>query len=783
MKVVEQLTASVRSAALHNKEVQAAPTCILWTDSERQWESAIPRLQKELPELLVLGSYDPDNRTGPAIWLRCAIANKTEGLVFPPEVVPVIYLPGVSRQDLRAVESCPEKLKPLAELQYRGVIWSQLNGKDWTIVAFLKTKKGGLGLDVSPDVDTKSSALGALKRLLDEEISAIQHKRLDRDFFNGILTGGDPIRDLLKWIDNDELFKATKEESEWLAFVELISSRFGFNPEKDGVLMGATNLATRGTAWSAVWERYSEAPHLYPNIPNQMRRCSPPTETIFWLNPNDDTYTGWVQWNELQEKTLRSELNDLSNFGPTEARSRISELENAHGHRRSAVWAKIGLAPLAAAIGSLAALAEKTSVNFAVGTIKELEAHYISDGWVADDMVMRSLENLDTEADISAVSNAVVSVYLPWIEESARYLQKLVEKEKYPGGSCKDLQMREFDNSICVLFVDGLRFDSAKRLVKMLQQVDLKVEEMPNWCALPSVTATGKAAVSPVGDKFTGPEESTDFEPSVKKSNQSLKGGYHFKKTLKDEGWNILEKGDNGNGDGRAWCEFGDIDHEGHDRGWKLAKHLDALLLEIRNRVSGLISSGWKRVHIVTDHGWLLMPNGLPKTELQSALVSTKWGRCASIKPGASTEERLFPWYWNSHVQFALSDGVSCFKAGQEYAHGGLSLQECLTLELTITRAVGGNSEFLNLSFTEVIWKGMRCSVVIEGTTTALKLDIRKNAGDPSSSVSVKPKDLKQDGTTSIVVEDEDLEGKPAVLILIDKDNKLVAQINTIIGG
>jgi hypothetical protein len=33
-----------------------------------------------------------------------------------------------------------------------------------------------------------------------------------------------------------------------------------------------------------------------------------------------------------------------------------------------------------------------------------------------------------------------------------------------------------------------------------------------------------------------------------------------------------------------AWCEFGDIDHEGHDRGWKLAKHIDALILEITDR-------------------------------------------------------------------------------------------------------------------------------------------------------------------------------------------------------
>jgi hypothetical protein len=32
-----------------------------------------------------------------------------------PDGAPVIYLPGVSRADIRAVEDCPKELQPLAE--------------------------------------------------------------------------------------------------------------------------------------------------------------------------------------------------------------------------------------------------------------------------------------------------------------------------------------------------------------------------------------------------------------------------------------------------------------------------------------------------------------------------------------------------------------------------------------------------------------------------------------------------------------------------------------------
>ncbi len=66
----------------------------------------------------------------------------------------MIYLPGVSRTELRAIESCPRDLQPLAELQYRGVFWSQENSKDGTIRAFLSAENIGLNLDVAQDKAT-----------------------------------------------------------------------------------------------------------------------------------------------------------------------------------------------------------------------------------------------------------------------------------------------------------------------------------------------------------------------------------------------------------------------------------------------------------------------------------------------------------------------------------------------------------------------------------------------------------------------------------------------------
>ena len=116
------------------------PAAVLWPDEKREWERLVPRLRVLLPHFLVFGPYDPASRTGPAIWLRCVLAGKVPSITWPPGTVPIIYLPGVSRATLRATEECPHELKPLAELQYRGVFWSQTNGKDWTVTAFLQTE-------------------------------------------------------------------------------------------------------------------------------------------------------------------------------------------------------------------------------------------------------------------------------------------------------------------------------------------------------------------------------------------------------------------------------------------------------------------------------------------------------------------------------------------------------------------------------------------------------------------------------------------------------------------
>jgi hypothetical protein len=133
--------------------------------------------------------------------------------------------------------------------------------------------------------------------------------------------------------------------------------------------------------------------------------------------------------------------------------------------RRELVWAELGESPLAMAIKHLALVAEVTKSALAAGSVADLQASYANQGWRADDAVLAALACVDKPADVDAVTTAIRAIYLPWLEESARYLQKLVDGSSYPGGTIASAKAAfSPPKGECVLFVDGLRFDAARRL-------------------------------------------------------------------------------------------------------------------------------------------------------------------------------------------------------------------------------------------------------------------------------------------------------------------------------
>jgi hypothetical protein len=210
-----------------------------------------------------------------------------------------------------------------------------------------------------------------------------------------------------------------------------------------------------------------------------------------------------------------------------------------------------------------------------------------------------------------------------------------------------------------------------------------------------------------------------------------------------------------------------------------LAKRIQDELNGLSEIVAILLNGGWKKVKVVTDHGWLLMPGGLPKIELPKFLAETRWGRCALIKEGVKSDYPTVPWHWAGTVHIAVPPGVGAFKTSLEYSHGGLSLQECLVPELVIGSAAPTTAEAV---LSSVKWVGLRCRIQASESAVGLIADIRESIADAKTSLVSKPKEIEGDAQTSLLVSDDRLGGKKAFVVLIDASGNVVTKLPTVIG-
>jgi len=766
--LLEALIDSIHRAADYNRNVEEKPAAILWTDHERLWEPLIAELQARLPELLVFGPWDPDKRTGPAYWLRCAVAGKLDGIRWGDDDTPVVYLPGVSRAELRQVNICPAELKPLAELQFRGAFWTQANSKDWTPLAFLSSTHGGLGLDVATDNATKDALRRCLREVFAERVVRFEGKRVDADHILQLLNV-DVNRDILRWMNDPQGVRAAWPPQYWAGFCQQAVKQLKFDPAKEDPMSAADALAGLQGAWRPVWERYKEAPGNYPGVRALLGRLLQPASLIDDLEP-------YPALNAKAEGELREALAAFAAIKHVdEARRRIAELEASHGHRRQWVWASLGESPLAMALEHLVRLAELTRQPLTAASPAQMQAQYEKQAWQVDAAMVDALAAVREDASSRAVEAALAILYKPWLEEHAEKFQQSVRQHSYPLAMPPKPTASEA--GLAVFFVDGLRYDAGRKLAAALERDGRKVALGSAWTAVPSVTASGKVLASPAAVIALGEPGNADFEPLHKVKKQPLRAEL-LRSTLAEMRWQVLRgKDEVGDPAGFAWVEYGDLDRYGHDNQLRLAHDLTQQLTWVRERVTQLLAAGWKRVRIVTDHGWLLVPGKLDRVELDKHLAETNWGRAAKLKPGAPAQGVTLPWTWCDEVQIAMAPGAKSFKAGEHYAHGGLSLQESLTPVLEIVNTAPAMAQATIKSWR---WKGLRLQVEVEGAGRLL-VDLRRKASDRDTSV-VHPEEVAG-GKASLVVADDGLEGESATLVVLDEAGNVLARQAMEIGG
>src|SRR5690625_1353447 len=765
---------ALRDAAAFNAGVNSAPAAVLWADPERAWEPVIPRLQEAVP-ILVLGEYDPAAARGPALWLRAVLASP-ETAELPAHLAErdernpwVIYLPGISRGAVAEAAALDDSLAPLAEVAIRSNWWPSAHGQTpWTPHSFLASKQGA-GLDIASDSATKAALAQVLDKFLFEDIDDLKRMgRLDSSRLHHLVLD-DSVRTLLEWMNDPETVQASLEGAQWQALVASCKSVYGFSPEKDGALTAASRLGGRTGEWGAVWQRFAENPSRYPNLPALLDQARPSVVPLFGdTDPHPDS---WPSWNRDQEDVLRLALDALGTH--PDPRGRIEELAAAHTSREDNVWAALGQAPLARAAGHLAELADRVGSASTATDLQSQVAWYSDEGHVIDDLALRTIATARTAQDRSAVARALGAIYDPWVDQSARAFQKAAVGT-YRGQTGLDVAA-----GTCVVYVDALRYDLATRVARRLTGSSVVVE--PRQAAFPSVTPTGQPAVAPITISMAGGaafDASDDQGRAVKGAvlRSALTGA-----EVQFLDWDTAQVGDPA---GTAWTQTNMIDSLGHSHGHQMADLIDHHLDLVAERVRTLLDAGWRKVVVVTDHGFLLSGQAAQKVTLPIQVTegdAARKPRVARLKAAAARPDfPILPWTWDSSVDMVSAPGAAAFEAGCLYEHGGLSLQECVIPVVTGTR---GDSAAAPVQIAAVRWTGQRCRIDYGPAGAEVAAEVRLHPADASSAVG-GPKAPTEPGEVKVLVDEEQAPaGASAWVVLLDPSGEVLAQAQTTVGG
>jgi hypothetical protein len=767
--IYEKVVAALRQAGQHNSNIMVRPEVILWPDPEMQWSSVIPDLQKTFPALLIYGSYDSIKKQGPAIWLKCMVAQTLPEADWPDTETPIIYLPGISKNDLKNIQNAGLDFQPLIEYQYSGTVFTQENGREWSILAFLQNPLSGLGIRVTQDSATKEALKKALPSIFQDPDVLNGKALIDADYLNNLLFPN-IIPTILKWMCKGDVALAQMDAGKREVFNNLCKSQYEFEPDHKNIKAIAEKLGSQRNAWKYVWQHYAHAPKKYSEISELLRFAKPQDLGSGMFAYPDES---WPQVNEAKEEELNKALVAISKLHPKEATNKLNALEVQHGLRRGCVWAELGQTPLADALVHLKAMSEKSIEAFPAHSVDALKTYYVTEGYRVDQSMRKSLALVRTAKDKKAVKAVLNTLYRPWLESVTQKFQSLVEKDC----SIFSSQSASVETEAFILFVDAFRFELAKEFVDRLLQLKYNVAIDASWSAIPSLTPTAKPNVSPMANAVSTTSQIADFRPQLK-SGKDLQTAA-FRESLAAHNYTCLTSASEIDVHKKYWQEIGDIDTKGHEEQAEMVRRIEELFDQVQEVIENAFKQGIKKIKIVTDHGWLLLPGGLPKEELKKELTETRWGRCAFIKEGAKTDLLHLPWRWNPSTFIAYASGISFFKKNEEYAHGGISIHECLIPVLLVENT---NTAFVQAEIKFVKWVNLKCVVNTDDVPDGYSIDIRTKYSDENSSIVLSPNKLFKGNSVSLMVDDA-AESAAATIVLLDSDGRILDKKPTTVGG
>jgi len=121
-----------------------------------------------------------------------------------------------------------------------------------------------------------------------------------------------------------------------------------------------------------------------------------------------------------------------------------------------------------------------------------------------------------------------------------------------------------------------------------------------------------------------------------------------------------------------------EVDSIGHSNGEALIRHVNKEVERLARVVRKLHQWGYAEVHVVTDHGFVLLEEEHlpPEVPFKKEWGSVTKERFAIIPAGVDLPIKSKPFAWDSSVRVALPPGLAYFNNEKSFSHGGAALQE-----------------------------------------------------------------------------------------------------------
>ena len=721
--ILQALVDQFNQRFLHEKRAQIC----LWFDEKEEFLRLLPSFRAHLesmksPPFRFL-EYDASRNHG-QIWLKYQVYRTLKALPEDKRRYKrfLIYLPLSEDRLERGGPNGEPALDMLTEYRIAGVTW-RVGGKRPTLFSFLK--QANVKLPSGPR-DRQRLSDGGRDSLLAKYVV----KFTDRStaFWSNLLSPEIAQARLIGDLDQTILDLAVSPETTWQVlegkglvpeFLVMVRERYGF----EGPNLSPANWVEALVTTLALTETflgYGE-PADFPladRLPHQAVRAHHRQLLHRWLR-DSESRTAWDRW--IQDVESKVDLTVWAKdkagfcFGfPHLVRMRWQQIVDAFASAavksstttaffekhsgliaQEAEHSKASLKPagswelLRQLQEYLAACEHATQLAKEADTVEALVRVFVEQAPVVDAAHINVRHNAEEQSQpvVIKVADRAYATYTNTL--NGRFF------ERYVAGGVSNIPKLPYvtdrleerlwttQGKRAVIIVDALRYDCAHLVRQVLPNFTVKLE--PMRAAIPTVTPMGMTALMPLSAAEVSIDiKGNSLHPRVNGKDAAARSTRIA--FLKDFGADCREIGElESNSDapdrlGELLVVFGheEVDHIGHGSADALVRHIHLEVERIARLIRKLHRWNYPEVHVVTDHGFILLDEGKLPDEVT---CNTEWCRVkkerfALVSAEADLPVASLPFDWDSSLRVALPPGLAFFKAEKSFSHGGVALQE-----------------------------------------------------------------------------------------------------------